>query len=568
MSSKEECREQILSELTRDFILNTARQSPLDAVLSEAAGDCRQYLGGTSYAVSVSETAMEGSRLSQFPYYAVPKCYTLLDTIALDEAGILQLQNYPGLELQGEGVLVGLVDTGINYTLDVFKDLAGNTRIVEIWDQTIQEGETPEEFGYGTVYGREAINEALRAERPQDIVPETDPDGHGTFLASILCGSPDESGEFIGAAPLAELAVVRLKPAKQYLRDYYYVREGALCYQETDIMAGLRYLDDLAAREGKPLAVCLALGTNTGSHTGASPLGKRMNSLANAARRVVAAGTGNEAEKRHHFYGILPEEGDRTDVEVRVGAGSRGFMTEIWSDIPNIFELSISSPSGQVVERISIRESMAAYQFVFEQTRVYVSAKVLAEGTNAGVFVLRFDRPAEGIWTIGVRCVRAGSGIFHLWLPVTEFLDSEIYFLRPDPDCTITEPANAEDIMTVAAYNAAENAIAISSGRGYTREERIKPDFAAPGVQVSGYNARGQLSQRSGTSISAAIAAGAGALLLEWLAVRSGQNVNSVQVKNLLILGTERRKDLTWPNREWGYGALNLYQTFEEFRRY
>lgn len=567
MIDQERCKENVLSEFTRDFILNTNRQSFLDAALEEAAGEDRQYLGGTYYSLSVSETAAGGT-LSQFPYDSVPKCYTLLDTGAMEEAGILRIQNYPGLELQGEGVLVGIVDTGVDYTLETFRDLAGNTRIAAIWDQTIQEGTPPEQFCYGTVYPREEINAALRAETPAEIVPSTDTDGHGTFLASLLCGGADETGAFIGAAPMAELAVVKLKPAKQYLRAYYYVREGAACYQETDVMAGIRYLDELAKQEGKPLALCLALGTNTGSHTGASPLGTYLDLLANTARHVVAVGTGNEAEKRHHFYGILPEEGDETDVEIRVGAQSKGFLLESWSDIPNIFELSISSPSGQIVERISIRESMSAYQFVFEQTKVYVSAKVLVEGTNAGVFVLRFDRPAEGIWTIGIRCVRAGSGIFHMWLPVTEFLDSDIYFLRPDPDCTITEPANAQDIMTVAAYNAVDNAIAISSGRGYTREERIKPDFAAPGVMVRGYNTRGQLVQRSGTSISAAIAAGAGALLLEWLVVRSGQNVNSVQVKNLLILGTKRRTDLTWPNREWGYGAVNLYQTFEEFRRY
>ena len=120
----------------------------------------------------------------------------------------------------------------------------------------------------------------------------------------------------------------------------------------------------------------------------------------------------------------------------------------------------------------------------------------------------------------------------------------------------------------MAWYNGADKSIAISSGRGYTREERIKPDFAAPGVEILGVNARGQTALRSGSSLAVGITAGAAALMLEWLALRLEQNVNTVQIKSLLMAGTQRRPDLAYPNREWGYGTLDLYQTFEELRRF
>ncbi len=85
---------------------------------------------------------------------------------ALNETGISTVQNYPALNLDGRGIMIGLVDTGIDYTNEIFKDLDGRTRIVGIWDQTIQTGRPPEGFFYGTEYTQRQINEALRSEEP------------------------------------------------------------------------------------------------------------------------------------------------------------------------------------------------------------------------------------------------------------------------------------------------------------------------------------------------------------------------------------------------------------------
>lgn len=562
-----DCREQILSEDTRDFILNTRRESFLDTALEEMGG-CRMRIGSTFSSISVGKNGIQNQNLGQFPYYSVPKCYTLLDNQAMAEAGILQIQNYPRLELQGEGVLVGIVDTGIAYGEPVFRDLAGGTRILRIWDQTIQEGTPPEGFFYGTEYTKEEINQALESENPYGEVPSRDENGHGTFLASVACGSPDVENRFTGAAPMAELAVVKLKEAKTWLRDYYLIRRDTPCYQENDVMAGIRYLDELARAQGKPLVLCLGLGTSMGSHTGASPLGRYLEELSETARRAVVTGTGNEAEKRHHFQSILPGEEEREEVEIRVDRDCPGFWMEVWSDIPNILEIGIVSPSGETGGAVSGQQGTLTYRFLFEQTTVSVTSRLAVEGTRAGMFALRFERPAEGIWKLTVRALKLGSGRYDIWLPVSEFLDGEVYFLRPDPFTTVTEPGNAWNPITVAWYNGADKSIAISSGRGYTREERIKPDFAAPGVEILGVNARGQTALRSGSSLAVGITAGAAALMLEWLALRLEQNVNTVQIKSLLMAGTQRRPDLAYPNREWGYGTLDLYQTFEELRRF
>lgn len=164
---------------------------------------------------------------------------------------------------------------------------------------------------------------------------------------------------------------------------------------------------------------------------------------------------------------------------------------------------------------------------------------------------------------------RIADGIFHVWLPVTEFLSGEVYFLLSDPDTTITEPGCVRNAVTAANYNGENHSIAIDSGRGYTRNGSIKPDFAAPGVEVTGAAGRNQFVERTGSSIATAVTAGASALLMEWLYYQVGKrNVDTVQIKNLLILGTERVEFEEFPNRRWGYGKMNLYHTFEELRSF
>ena len=167
-----------------------------------------------------------------------------------------------------------------------------------------------------------------------------------------------------------------------------------------------------------------------------------------------------------------------------------------------------------------------------------------------------------------VEPLQVAEDVFHMWLPVTEFLQGDVYFLESNPDFTITEPGNTLTSMTVGFYNGVENSVAISSGRGYTRGRGIKPDFVAPGVNVTGAVLRNQFAERTGSSIAVGITAGAAALMLEWVIyVRGFQAADSVQVRSLLSLGTDRIEGETYPNRTWGYGTLNLYQSFEELRR-
>lgn len=567
MPNIESCRERIISEDYRDFITGQFDEQIFSELSAEET--CEQNVGFLYRSIYVDKEIAAPIDFGKYPYNSVPNCYTLIGTESLFQAGILQIQNYPNLELMGDGVMIGFVDTGIDYENAVFRNLDGSTRIAGIWDQTIQDGRPPEGFFYGTEYTQEEIDAALESQAPKTIVPTTDTNGHGTVLASVAAGGADEESQFLGAAPEASIAVVKLKPAKRYLREFYLIKEDAPCYQENDIMLGVQYLLDLAEKRQMPLVLCVALGTNQGSHDGTSPLAGMLEIVANTTNRALVIGVGNEANQRHHYYGKAENINDIKEVEIRVGDDVSGFCVELWTDIPNLMAVSVQSPSGERIEQVSIRRNTTeVYDFVLDGTRLTLNYIVLVENSNTELVFMRFDRPVSGNWKIVVTPLLLAQGIFHMWLPVTEFLDNDVYFLEPNPDYTITEPGNIISGITTAYYNGNENSIAIQSGRGYTKSNRVKPDLAAPGVDVSGVAQNNRSVIRSGSSIAAGITTGAAALLMEWIVYRLDRQMpDAMQIRNLLILGAKKRPDEEYPNREWGYGKLNLYNTFDVLRR-
>ena len=567
MTDSETCRQHILSENYRDFIGNHVRTPFFESIMRE--GQCEQD-AGFDYKCFYLPAELAGPvTLSRFSYNSIPKCFTPTSMETLNQTGILPVQNYPTLQLKGEGVLIGFLDSGIDYTNQVFRNIDGSTRIAAIWDQTVQSGSPPEGFAYGTEFTEKQINEALNEENPLAVVPSSDDTGHGTYTASLAAGSGNPQEQFLGAAPEASIAVVKLKQAKQYLRDYYFIPSDAVCYQETDLMLGLKYLNDLADSLSLPLVVCITVGSNMGGHIGTLPFSYLIEGYSTKANHITVIGTGNEADKRHHYFNTITDMADRKSVEIRVGENVSGFSLELWTDIPNILSISILSPSGENTSRIPFRAGASAeVSFLFERTKVSIDYRLLVEKSTSELVFFRFDAPAPGIWKIIIEPLALADGQFHMWLPVTEFLRGEVYFLEPDPYYTLTNPAAADSPIVVSYYNGNTDALSQSSGRGYTRSRRIKPDIAAPGVDVPGALPGGRFTVRTGASAAAAVTAGAIALMLEWLLnYENVPGIDSYQIKSLLILGAVRPKTMEYPNREWGYGQLNLYNTFETIRQ-
>ena len=566
MENETKCREWILSEEYRDFIINDNRTPFFENIAQNPV--CEQYAGFSYRCIYLPRLQAEPLTSSRFSYNAIPKCYAPLSMETLNQAGILSIQNYPTLQLKGNGVLIGFIDSGIDYENEVFRNLDGSTRIAAIWDQTEQSGTPPSQFLYGSEYSRELINEALASDSPSSVVPSVDETGHGTFIASLAAGSAVPSRQFLGAAPESTLAVVKLKPAKAYLKEFYFIPDDSVCYQETDIILALRYLNELADSLDMPLVLCIALGTSMGGHIGSLPLSNLIENYSSYADRIPVIAVGNEADKRHHYYNEIMNVDDEKTVEIRVGEGVPGFTMELWTEIPNILSISLVSPSGESTSTIPIRgNTITELPFLFERTRVVVDYRILVEQTNSELISFRFSAPASGIWKLNVKPLRVIDGRFHIWLPLTEFIGGEVYFLDSDPYYTLTNPANTLNSIVVSYYNGSTGGLALASGRGYTRTDLINPNITAPGIEVEGALPQGRFAVRSGASIAAAVTSGAAALLLEWLFQIGTPSIDSYQLKSLMILGAVRPPGMEYPNREWGFGQLNLDNTLDEMRR-
>ncbi|HIR93437.1 MAG TPA: S8 family peptidase [Candidatus Egerieimonas intestinavium] len=502
--------------------------------------------------------------LNTVSYSSMPNLYTLLDTTSLEVSGIIQTQLQTTLNLTGRGVLLGFLDTGINYTHPAFKTSSGSTRILRIWDQTDQTGTPPEGLPYGSVYTDEDINRALQLEDPYSVVPSRDTDGHGTFLAGAAAGSADLSADFTGAAPEAGILMVKLKPAKEYLRDFYLISPQAAAYQETDLMMAIRYLLQTAQELEMPILLCIGLGSNQGDHSGYTPLEISLNRYESVYGVAVVCAAGNEAGRAHHFQGEIRASDEYQTVEVVVPEGSRGFTLELWGKSPELYSVGFQSPAGENIPRIPARlQLFEEIPFILDQTRISVRYELVQDTSGDQLIFLRFQAPSPGVWTIRVYCSNLTTGVFHLWLPITGFTDPDILFLAPNPYTTVTAPCTSHSVIALGAYSAANGSLYLHSSRGFARNGAVKPELCAPGVAVSGPNLREGYTQRSGTSPAAAIAAGGTALLMEWgLRQSPPRYYTNFELKNLLIRGAQRDDALTYPNREWGYGALNIYQVF------
>ena len=564
------CNVSPASEEIADFIV---RYSPraVDSLYELAQTRCVNLVSQEYAIVHAPLSGVLPLSFTQHTYSAIPKLYGLQDTTALEATGILPVFSQPNLMSTGQGILIGMIDTGIDYTNPLFQNPDGTSRILRLWDQTIESENTPEAVAgfqpfYGTVYSQEDLNRALASEQPLELVPSTDTSGHGTFLAGVAAGRQIQSPTTF-SAPDAALAVVRLKPAKQYLREFFAVPPDADAYQENDIMAAAAFLLGVAGQYQMPLVLCLGVGTSQGSHSGISPLAMQLQALSGTRGFACVTGAGNETGFRHHYFGNLSPDQEYEDVELRVADSTSGFSMELWADVSELYTVGFVSPSGEVIERIPMTVGQeTTISFQLDATRILISYQITESSSGRFLAFLRFTGPAPGIWHIRVYPTLFVAGQFHIWLPMQGFLTEDTGFLRPDPDITITDPGNAPLLLTVSTYNHVTGSLYIHSSRGFTATGQIKPDFAAPGVEVQGPGippGTSRLSRQTGSSVATAITAGAVACLFSWGFTQGNDTtLTSISVKSILIRGAERKEAFRYPNRQWGYGTLNLYQAF------
>lgn len=593
------CEERIYSN---DYFSALLDFWPLEEELDNISENfCYMKISNSIGVLVINKGILTPLSFTDYTYRLLPKLYTPMQNVSfpLLKSGILQAQQ-PPLGLTGRNVIIGIADSGIDYTMPAFRREDGSSRILAIWDQTIpyeavlEEGREDSgmpaaermrrwnddsvkrrgslDVPFGTVYTQTEINEALQSDNPFLKVPSRDETGHGSAMAGAAGGKVGE--EVYGGAINAEYVIVKCRQAGKDLRQFYYIAEGAEAYSEADIMLGYRFMDSYCEPFRRPLVYCFGMGSNMGPHDGTSLFSEFLDDVAQRRSRAVVVCGGNEGNQAGHFAG----EGD-TDVELRAGEGVNGFTLEIWGSIPEIFSIIIMSPGGESSAVLSsIVSGSKRIQFIFEQTLIYVEAELAEQSSGRTLMVLRFENPTPGIWRIKMR----NAGTFHMWLPVKNFLGGEVFFLAPDPEVTLTEPAYAQEVITISAYADATGAFWGESGRGFAVDGRIKPDFAAPGVDIpvpgraplalSGpagaedMNSLGSFTV-TGSSMAGAITAGAVAQFLEWAVVRENDVfIKGREIKSYFQRGASKEAGMEYPDRRWGYGKLNLQQTFEALR--
>lgn len=555
-------KHKIINEQYFDLIIKDYKSNPL---LQQEEIEAINIIDDKYAVVYVPVQEAAKDSINKYGYNSFPFCYSITDSIEGETINIMQSRTLSSLGLRGENVLIGIVDTGIDYTHPAFLYKDGTSRIVSIWDQTINTSECESVFDYGCVYSKQDIDEALKSTDPLQHVLTTDTIGHGTIVAGVAGGSIDLDNNFSGIALESEYVVVKLKPAKESIREFFLIPEDKICYQENDIMLGVKYLISVAQDLKRPIAICIALGTNQGGHAGIGKLSDMLSSFSQRPGVSIVIGGGNEANGRNHYEGRVDSYIGYTTVELMVGKSRPSFCMEVWGAPNSGTVVDVISPSGEEFTTISPDVYVSRrLDFPDEDTTVWLNNILLESDTNDELILFRFRAPIEGIWRFNVYTNIYNQTNFNIWLPIRYFLSDDTYFLEPSSNTTIVSPGNSIMPITVSAYDIQSSNIYKDSSRGFTRINIIKPDCAAPGVNMKAPFLNHRYVYGSGTGLSAAYLTGITALFLEW-GITNGNllTMTTTNIKNYLIQSANRNQFLDYPNNIWGFGAVNIYNVFD-----
>lgn len=456
-------------------------------------------------------------------------------------------------KLYGTGVLVAIIDSGIDYANLDFRNADGTTRIYALWDQTIP-GNPPEGYVQGTEYTQEKINEALQQENRTErmkIVPSEDRSGHGTAVAGIAAGNGrgSKGARYQGVASESGILVVKLGTPRE---------EGFP--RTTELMQAIDYVVKKAQRAGRPVAINISFGNTYGSHTGTSLLERFIADIANLWKSVICIGMGNEGASAGHTAGILKENTEER-IPLAVQMEETAINVQIWKSYHDIVDISLISPAG--VQIGPIPEVIGTQRFVVGDTEIllyygepspfHVSQEIFIE------FLPKDSYITPGIWQFVLTPRKIVTGEYDLWLPSENVLNRGTAFRYPTERGTLTIPSTSQRVISVGAYDSLTFAYADFSGRGGLEGES-KPDLVAPGVDITAPTPSGIYQTFTGTSFATPFVSGAAALMMEWGIVRGNDPyLYGEKVKAYLRRGARPLPGFTeYPNPQVGYGALCL----------
>ncbi|GAB6170137.1 hypothetical protein JCM1393_25970 [Clostridium carnis] len=540
-------------------------QGNFEEEISQIVYACGRVLSDTLAIVfikpdDISKLISESKTIIYFEFDSV---YVLEDVSSIATAYIPQVQESDYLNLNGTGVTVAIMDTGIDYLNEAFLNEKGETRIKYIWDLTIKDN--AKEYRNGALYTKDDINNAIEAykggKNPYEIVQSKDNNGHGTSMAGIIGGTGIES-----VAPKCEYIIIKLKQ-NNMIKKFFNTEENI--YNGSDLIRSIEFLLDEKINDGNPLVIFIPLGSTEGSHTGNTIIELYIDRISIKRGLVFVTGTGNQAKIGGHVKGNIEKAEKEKNLELIVGNNQGNLYFDIWAKKPNRISIGVISPAGETTDTISMYNRMGSViRFLIEETTLEIFYYWPDEFSGDEVIRVVLKNVKFGLWRFRLVGEYILDGEYNAWLPPYNILKNDTVFLSTNPYLTMTLPSMSSYIITNSWYNQANNTISIYSGRGAevgSATEYLRPLLTIGGTDIRTIGLDKQFVSVSGNSPASAIMAGCAALLFQWGIINGNDpTINAQKMKTYFMRGVRKRLGDTYPNPEWGYGKLDMLSLFQD----